>query len=80
VSIRDINAADTALQLKVGSGTVTLTGVANQILWNDAPYFYLLGAQATLIPEPSSAILSAITMIAGACLLRRRKSVPHNRV
>ena len=79
-SIHNVDAYDTALQLKLGSDTATLTGVATQILWNDSALYYLLGAQVTLVPEPSSGTLVAITIVFASGLILRRRATPHNRV
>ena len=70
---------DTALQLKLQGDTAVITAVAFHIAAIDAPTYYLLNAQATLVPEPSAVVLltvGAISMLP----YRRRKSVPHNRV
>jgi hypothetical protein len=72
------DAYDTALQLRLGSDSATLTGVATQIFWNDATLHYLLGARATLVPEPSTLALAVIA--AATISTRRRKLTSRHRV
>jgi hypothetical protein len=70
---------DTALQLKLQGDTAAITAVAFHIIAIDSPIYYLLDAQATLVPEPSAVVLltvDAISMLTYRCC----KSVPHNRV
>ena len=73
-----IEGHDTALQVRLGSDTATITAVADNWIVNDSPIYYLLNAQATLVPEPSAVVLltvGALSMLP----YRRRKSVPRNR-
>ena len=77
--IHNPDAYDTALQLRLGAGTATLTGVATQILWNDSALYYLLNAQATLVPEPSSATLVVIPIVFVSSLNPRRRAISNNR-
>jgi hypothetical protein len=73
-----IEGFDTALQLKLGGDSVTINAVATQILWNDAPLYYLLNAHATLVPEPG--IGAMLWMLSSACFTRRRNLASYNRV
>src|SRR4051794_34684958 len=74
-----IEGHDTALQVRLGSDTATITAVADNWIVIDSPIYYLLNAQATLVPEPSAVVLLAVGAISmPPC--RRRKSVCHHRI
>jgi hypothetical protein len=68
----------TVLQVKLEDDTATLSGVATMLLWNDAPFYYLLNARATLVPEPGLGAM--LWILTGVCYMRRRKATLHNRV
>jgi hypothetical protein len=72
-----IEGHDTALEVRLGSDTATITAVADNWIVNDSPIYYLLNAQATLVPEPSTIALAVLAF--AALPIRRRNSVPHNR-
>lgn len=63
-------------------GTHTWTSDGNSVLAIAAVDLFANGAGAvyydnvSLVPEPSSALLSAVTAIAGLCLVRNRKGMP----
>jgi hypothetical protein len=74
-----IEGHDTALQVRLAGDTATITAIAENWIVNDSPIFYLLSAQATLVPEPSAVVLLTVGAISGL-VYRRRKSVPQDRV
>lgn len=67
-----IEGYDTALQVELRSGTATITAIAENWIQIDSAIYYLLNAQATLVPEPNTILLAggAVFMLPN----RRRKS------
>lgn len=58
-----IEGHDTALQVRLGSDTATITAIAENWISIDSPIYYLLNAQATLVPEPSTIVLLAVGVL-----------------
>lgn len=54
-----IEGYDTALQVKLGTDSATITAIAENWIQIDSAIYYLLNAQATLVPEPNTIVLVA---------------------
>jgi hypothetical protein len=48
---------NTAMQIALDGDQATINAVSTDIVVNDIPFYYLLNARATVVPEPSVAIL-----------------------
>src|SRR3954470_13751292 len=58
-----VDGFNTVLQIKLGSSMAVVNGVAFYPFAIDAPFYYLLDAQATLVPEPNVIVPLAIGVI-----------------
>jgi hypothetical protein len=62
----------TVMRLQLDGDAVTINALAEWIFVNDAPYYYLLNARATAVPEPASGLLFITVLMAQIAVIRRR--------